>query len=62
MIEYIKNSYDESSSDSNRSSPSTLPVKRIKDETGSNFTREALDTFWECFNEMAKENTNDCRD
>lgn len=63
LIEYIKNSYDDSSSDSNRSSPSSTPAKRQKeDETGSNFTREAHNTFWDCFNEVAKDNSSSCRD
>lgn len=63
LIDYIKNSYDESSSDSNRSTPCSTPAKRAKeDETGSNFTREAHDTFWDCFNEVAKDNRSDCRD
>lgn len=54
MVKYIKNSYDESSSDSNRLSPSSLSVKRMKkDETEPNFTRETYDTFWGCFNEMS---------
>ncbi|KAI4454126.1 ribonuclease h-like superfamily [Holotrichia oblita] len=63
MIGYIKNSYDESSSDSNRLSASSTPAKRVKEEeTGSNFTREVHDTIWDCFNEVAKDNSSECRD
>lgn len=33
-----------------------------EDEIGSKFTREAHDTFWDCFDEVAKDNNSDCRD
>lgn len=33
-----------------------------EDETESNFTREAHDSFWDCFNEVARDNSNDRRD
>ncbi|KAI4454142.1 zinc finger bed domain-containing protein 4 [Holotrichia oblita] len=48
---------------SNRLSASSTPAKRVKEEeTGSNFTREVHDTFWDCFNEVAKDNSSECRD
>lgn len=63
MIEYIKNSCEESSSDGERSSPSSTPAKRMKeDETGSKVTREAHDTFWNCFDEVAKDNSSEGHD
>lgn len=55
MIEYT--------SDGERSSPSSTPAKRMKeDETGSKVTREAHDTFWNCFDEVAKDNSSEGHD
>lgn len=61
LFEYIKISCDEASSE--RSSPCPTPAKiNRSDENGSTVTRESHDTFWDCFNEVANENSNQCQD
>lgn len=56
LLEYIKMSCDESSLSSDSSS---TPVKRSREEenAGSAVSREAHVTFWDCFDEVAYENS-----
>ena len=58
LLEFIKMSFEEASSSS--SCPS--PVKKSRREESA-VSREAHDTFWDCFNEVATENdTSQCHD